>query len=131
MLCGLCLCSAILWVALRPVAAWSQEAQGVTEAVSAAPTPAEADAKKAIEKEKRTRAYAGLMALVGIVVTGLAVVAVVMLWARRLRRINRMAPTRTVVKDELWFLQPSRPGNQLPNRNPPRESPPPSTASDE
>jgi len=73
-------------------------------------------------RERRTNAYIGLLALVGIVILGMATAAVIILWAGRIRRINRDPPSRTVVKNELWFLQPSRPGNKLPNRNPPHDA---------
>lgn len=121
---GLLLCLLLACVDSPVTLAWddapeSHESSGelATETTGNLPV----DAQK-LKKERRFTAYVGLMALVGIVVVGLAIVALVILWAGRLRRINRALPARTVVKDELWFLQPARPGNDLPNRNPPAES---------
>lgn len=59
-------------------------------------------------QEQRRRAYAGLLALLGIVVAGAAVVGLVILWAGRLRRVNRAPLPGAELKDELWFLRPPR-----------------------
>ncbi|MBI1346205.1 hypothetical protein GC163_07930 [bacterium] len=123
LLCVLSCCLAVS--VLGRDTGFAQEPPAASTPLEAPPPPAEDPAEPpAADKEKLTMAYIGLLALVGIVVLGFGTLAIFSLWASRLRRINRDAPSRTVIKDELWFLQPARPGNDLPNRNPSQELPP-------
>lgn len=79
------------------------------EPVDAASAPADAlDPMNGERQEQRRRAYAGLLALLGIVVAGAAVVGLIILWAGRLRRANRAPLPGAELKDELWFLRPPR-----------------------
>lgn len=55
--------------------------------------------------EKRLHALAGLLALVGIMIAGLALVVWIMLWARRLRRLNRRSTPAHTALNEFWMLQ--------------------------
>lgn len=74
----------------------------------AAANPEDAD-KPPDEKRLRRSALAGLFALAGIALAGAALVVLVMVWARRLRRLNRDAVGATRLEDEFWFLRPPKP----------------------
>jgi hypothetical protein len=68
------------------------------------------------EPEKRRSAMAGLAALAGIAIVGIGLVALTILWAGRLRRLNRQPLPEAPLKNDLWFLKPpkSPPGSSLP-----------------
>ncbi|HUQ71137.1 MAG TPA: hypothetical protein VM165_16540 [Planctomycetaceae bacterium] len=109
-LCGLV-------IGMLAVAATAQEVDpvlidDVTPAVTE-PVPPE---KLAENPEKRLRAMAGLAALAGIAIVGVALLALIIIWGRRLRRINRQDLPEAPLKDELWFLKPPK--------TPPAESSP-------
>lgn len=77
---------------------------------SAPPAHAAEDRLSRLEQQARRReALAGLAALVGIVLVGLALIAWIMAWAARLRRWNRPPPATTAWKQEFWFLKPPKP----------------------
>lgn len=76
---------------------------------SAVPQEAPAPIDDPLERDKRRRALAGLAAVAGIAIVGVALVTLTILWARRLRRINRHPLPPTCVKNEYWFLQPPKP----------------------
>lgn len=61
------------------------------------------------EQEKRRRAYAGLMALVGIALAGVLLALGTVVWGRRLRRLNRKPLPSAELKQDLWFLRPEKP----------------------
>jgi hypothetical protein len=84
------------------------------------PTPTPADATAApvdpvplgetpLEREKRRKALAGLAAVAGIAIVGIGLVAVIILWGGRLRRINREPLPDAKPRNEFWFLQPPKP----------------------
>lgn len=56
-------------------------------------------------RERKRKAYAGLLALLGIALTGVGLAAMVLLWGARLRRVNRQPLPAADLKDELWFLR--------------------------
>jgi hypothetical protein len=59
--------------------------------------------------EKRRQAMAGLMAVSGILITGVMFLAVVVIWGARLRRLaRRELPTQTTLQNDLWFLKPPK-----------------------
>ncbi len=81
-----------------PVAA-EPAAQAVPE------RPAGDAAAVAEARERRRKAYAGLLALLGIAIAGVGLAAMVLLWGARLRRVNRQPLPAADLKDELWFLR--------------------------
>lgn len=76
------------------------------------------------EKEKRRKAQAALSAVAGIVVLGVAGLAAILIWGKRLRRILRNSPGPKPLKNEFWFLKPEKPPVRpsLPEQN--DDSPP-------
>lgn len=92
----------------------------------AAATDEVAPAKRVTEKQ--IKAYSGLAALAGIVIVGLALAALIVLWAGRLRRqIRRPARDRGIPERDFWFLKPPKPTvteSSLPDAHqPPHVSP--------
>jgi len=60
--------------------------------------------------EKQIKAFSGLMALAGIVIAGLALIALIVLWAGRLRRqLRRPLPETDAGSRDFWFLKPPKP----------------------
>lgn len=60
--------------------------------------------------EKQIKAYSGLAALVGIIICGLALGALTILWAGRLRRqLRRPLPNGEHTERDFWFLKPPKP----------------------
>ena len=68
------------------------------------------DSPAAVDTEKRRKASAALAAVGAIAIIGVGIVAVTMIWARRLRRLARDpgAPQKTAGND-FWFLKPPKP----------------------
>lgn len=59
--------------------------------------------------ERRKKALAGLAALCGIAITGVAAIAVTIVWARRLRRLARdPGPAQKTAGNDFWFLKPPK-----------------------
>jgi hypothetical protein len=91
----------------------------------AVPVTADPDTKSApevlspLEKEKRRKAQAALSAVAGIVVIGVAGLAAILIWGKRLRRILRSSPGPKPLRNEFWFLKPEKPPVRpsLPERN--------------
>jgi hypothetical protein len=79
----------------------------VNESVAAPDAPIPPDVPD--EREKRRTALAGLAAVAGIAIIGVALGALIILWAGRLRRINREPLPRTCAQNEYWFLKPPKP----------------------
>lgn len=78
--------------------------------------------------EKQIKAYSGLAALAGIVIAGLALAALTILWAGRLRRqLRRPLPECDASGRDFWFLKPPKPTvtqSSLPDAHqPPHVSP--------
>ena len=60
--------------------------------------------------ERQLKAQMGLAALVGIVIAGLALAALIVLWAQRLRRqFRRSLPDSDIPHRDFWFLKPPKP----------------------
>jgi hypothetical protein len=58
---------------------------------------------------KKRKATAGLAAVGGIAILGISIIAVTMLWARRLRRLARdRGPLQKTEGDDFWFLKPPK-----------------------
>ena len=96
-----------------------------TEGASEEPSPARMPTRPT---EKQIRAYSGLAALAGIVIAGLALVALTILWAGRLRRqLRRPLPECDAPGRDFWFLKPPKPTvtqSSLPDAHqPPHVSP--------
>lgn len=60
------------------------------------------------KKERRVKATAGLMAVAGIAIVGIAFAAIIILWAGRLRRLVREPSRATGRQDPFWFLRPEK-----------------------
>ncbi|MEI8379735.1 MAG: hypothetical protein WCJ09_06380 [Planctomycetota bacterium] len=78
--------------------------------------------------QKQIKAYSGLAALAGIVIAGLALAALTILWAGRLRRqLRRPLPECDAPGRDFWFLKPPKPTvtqSSLPDAHqPPHVSP--------
>ena len=59
--------------------------------------------------EKKKKAYIGLVAVAGIVVIGVALSALTILWAGRLRRqLRRSDPACAPLDRSFWFLKPPK-----------------------
>jgi hypothetical protein len=98
------------------------------EQPAAADEPARADEPAPIledDEEARRRAYStGMVLIGGILITGVGLLAIVLLWGNRARRIARQPLPKVTARDELWYLKGKKP--QLPNAPPsPGESPEP------
>lgn len=59
-------------------------------------------------KEQREKAMIGLMVLVGIATAGLGLLALVILWGHRIRRISRLPLPQAERGDELFYLKQSQ-----------------------
>lgn len=58
--------------------------------------------------ERRQKALIGLAGVAAIAIIGVTLGAVIILWAGRLRRLNRKPLPDASLKDELWFLKPPK-----------------------
>ena len=79
--------------------------------------------------EKQVKAYAGLVALAGIVIIGIALVGLIIVWAGRLRRqLRRPLPSAEYPDRDFWFLKPPKPtvtNSSLPDSHQPPHDPTP------
>ena len=104
---------------------------GAAEPTGAVGQPGEATAPAANPNrptERQIKAYSGLAALAGIVITGLSLAAFIILWAGRLRRqIRRPLPDSEAPVRDFWFLKPPKPtvtDSKLPDSHqPPHDNP--------
>lgn len=87
-------------------AAPEMTAESVSTETVASPVP---EVLSPEEKEKRRKAQAALSAVAGIVVLGVAGLAAILIWGKRLRRILRNSPGPKPLKNEFWFLKPEKP----------------------
>jgi hypothetical protein len=81
---------------------------------AASPVPDEQAAKSVDElnAEKRRKAMAALMAVTGILIGGIAFLAIVIVWGARLRRLaRRELQPQTTLQNDLWFLKPPKSNN--------------------
>lgn len=67
------------------------------------------DSEAATTEEKKRKASIALLAVGGIAIVGVGIIAATMIWARRLRRLarNNGPPQRTTGND-FWFLRPRK-----------------------
>jgi hypothetical protein len=82
------------------------------DASTASPAPVSAakasEAKRAALSATRQAEFLSAMVLwCAIVIVGLALVVMVMVWGRRLRRAVRRQPAASTVPDPLWYLKKS------------------------
>ena len=69
-----------------------------------------ADPDSAIDVEKKRKATIGLAAVGAIAILGVSVIAMTMIWARRLRRLARdSGPVQKTAGHDFWFLKPPKP----------------------
>lgn len=84
--------------------------------------------------EKKKKAYIGLVAVAGIVVIGVALSALTILWAGRLRRqLRRSDPACSPLDRSFWFLKPPKrlvTRSSLPDQQRAADGPPPNTPPD-
>ena len=116
------LCAEPIWHSAIPA--------GAAEPPGAAMQPGEATpppANPSRPTEKQIKAYSGLAALAGIVITGLSLAAFIILWAGRLRRqIRRPLPGTEAPARDFWFLKPPKPlvtDSKLPDSHQPPHEP--------
>ena len=68
------------------------------------------DASSTTNSEKKRKATAGLAAVGAIAILGVSVIAMTMIWARRLRRLARASgPVQKTAGNDFWFLKPPKP----------------------
>ena len=70
------------------------------------------------QKEARQAAGVAVYLLAGILVIGIFLIALVMVWGHRWRRIIRTSPSKSTSLDEFWYLR----QNQLKQRLKEREA---------
>ena len=133
LLIGTLMISAIAWAIGEP--SW----QGLVPVMAADATVAEREdepppAIPVRASEKQIKAFSGLAALAGIVISGLALVALIILWAGRLRRqLRRPLPECDAPGRDFWFLKPPKPTvtqSSLPDSHQPPRATPPASGSD-
>jgi hypothetical protein len=98
------------WLTLAPV----PRTTGITladEPIAATEEPEVAPRVTDVNRlEKQKKAYSGLAALAGIIITGIALAALIILWAGRLRRqIRRPLTGGGEPSRDFWFLKPPKP----------------------
>jgi 4-amino-4-deoxy-L-arabinose transferase-like glycosyltransferase len=93
-----------------------------------APTIQQAMKTEANRKQLRAKAWAGLAALAGIVISGVMLILLVLIWARRLKRLNRRPLPPQHRLPEYWFVNKTPPVTppQPANPSPALDSTPPS-----
>ena len=68
------------------------------------------DESSTIDAEKKRKATIGLAAVGAIAILGVSVIAMTMIWARRLRRLARdSGPIQKTAGNDFWFLKPPKP----------------------
>ncbi|RLS44952.1 MAG: hypothetical protein DWH84_03835 [Planctomycetota bacterium] len=107
----------------------------VTSSVEATPSVQEVPVPLTPEQlEKKKKAYIGLVAVAGIVVIGVALSALTILWAGRLRRqLRRSDPACAPLDRSFWFLKPPKrlvTRSSLPEQQRAADGPPPNTLPD-
>lgn len=92
-----------------PAAISTEESQPTDASSSSEPTEPDPVTKSAAEKEKEKTVLIMMASLAAILAVGVFGIAVVMLWARRLRRIARELPAQRTIGNDFWFLKPPKP----------------------
>ncbi len=126
------ICTVLAFHSIRTVA---DEPTSLNDAASpaAATQPVEAPPTELTleQLEKKKKAYIGLVAVAGIVIIGVAMAALTILWAGRLRRQFRKPDLACSPLDRsFWFLKPPKrlvTRSSLPEQQLPADSPPPNT----
>ena len=100
----------------------------VTDEPPSTPLDSDASAKPKVVTEKMKKVTILLSAIIGIVIFGVGGIAVMMLWARRIRRLARdPGPVQKTVGNDFWFLKPPKPtvsdSNVLDGHRPAHSSP--------
>ena len=68
------------------------------------------DESSKTDAEKKRKATVGLAAVGAIAILGVSVIAMTMIWARRLRRLARdSGPIQKTAGNDFWFLKPPKP----------------------
>ena len=67
-----------------------------------------AENKQAGESERQRNAVSAMLALLGIVIVGVAFLSLVVLWGHRIRRMAREPIAKQSRPDELWYLKPRK-----------------------
>ncbi len=70
--------------------------------------PENSEENLAERRERQFAASAGLLAVVGIAISGVALIAGIVLWAGYLRRRNRRPLPNADARHEFWFLRTRR-----------------------
>lgn len=94
----------------QPQVATEQETSG--QAISGEVPVEIPESGVATTEEKKRKASIALLAVGGIAILGVGIIAATMIWARRLRRLarNNGPPQRTTGND-FWFLKPRKPSS--------------------
>ena len=106
---GLAIVLALAAFPIAPAVSAQDESPPKTEAGEARQRDDPVAAEDPLQREKERRALAGMAAIAGIAIVGVALIALIVLWAGRLRRWNREPLPSTNVKNEFWFLRPPKP----------------------
>lgn len=122
----------VAWVVIWMIAFGSPICPGRSSTMAAAAEGIHGDSHHVAHPrptEKQIKAYLGLAALGGIVIVGIALAALVILWAGRLRRqLRRPLPEAGHPDRDFWFLKPPKPTvttSALPDAHLPPHVPPP------
>lgn len=99
---GWALLASLLFLLAAPCACLAQEANGTRPPIE---TPE--------EKQKREAVVIGGLMLILVVVTGIGLVAMVLILGRRMRRMTRKPLGTAGPQDDLWFLR--KPKRSEPN----------------
>lgn len=74
------------------------------------PSPIPDPVRVAEDNEKRKKVAIMMSAIGGIVILGIGAIAVLMIWARHLRRVARdRGPLQRTEGNDFWFLKPPKP----------------------
>lgn len=83
---------------------------GEATPVEAPPDPASPPLDRLEQDRAQRRAYdVGVVMLGGIVICGVGLIALVLLWGSRTRRIARQPLPKVAPVDELWYLKGKKP----------------------
>ena len=100
----------------------------VTDEPPSTPPDSDASTKPKVDTEKMKKVTILMSAITGIFIFGVGGIAVMMLWARHLRRLARdPGPVQKTVGNDFWFLKPPKPAvsdsNVLDGHRPAHSSP--------
>ena len=100
----------------------------VSDEPPSTPLDSDASTKPKVDTEKMKKVTILMSAITGIFIFGVGGIAVMMLWARHLRRLARdPGPVQKTVGNDFWFLKPPKPAvsdsNVLDGHRPAHSSP--------